>query len=102
MAKNKEKMPNLNMVLRKLRVFHDFSQRDMCAATGFSQALISEIESGNKAVSVEKIAAYSKVFNVSQASILWLAENFDNPSVEEDVPIGPKMRAVANLLAVIK
>ena len=68
-------MKHLGDVLRKLRIFHDLSQREMCVLLDVKQSYMSQLESETKGIRLETVYLYAKIFKVRASSILWLAEN---------------------------
>lgn len=66
--------------LRLIRVYHDMKQQDVAERIGLSKSYISEIEGGTKTPSMEVIEKYADAFGIPPSSILFFAENIDNPS----------------------
>lgn len=66
--------------LRLIRVYHDMKQQELADRLGLSKSFISEIESGKKTPSMEVIQKYSDAFGIPASSILFFAENLENPS----------------------
>lgn len=66
--------------LRLIRVYHDLKQQDLADHLDISKSYISEIESGKKTPSIDVINKYSEFFSIPASSILFFAENIDNPS----------------------
>lgn len=91
-------MKHLGTVLRKLRVFHDMSQREMCVLLDVKQSYMSQLESEDKGVRLETIYTYAKIFKIRASSILWMAENYETPNAVPQIPLSPKVKAMAKLL----
>lgn len=75
----------MNEALRLLRVYHDMNQADVAAHVGISKSYVSEIESGNKKVSMDLLEKYSVAFNVPMSSLMLFAERVDENQFSEDV-----------------
>jgi DNA-binding XRE family transcriptional regulator len=54
----------LNEALRLVRVYHDLSQADVAERVGLSKSYVSEIESGEKNVSIAVLEKYSTAFDI--------------------------------------
>lgn len=66
--------------LRLIRVYHDIKQQDLADRLGLSKSYVSEIESGKKTPSLEVIDKYSRTFGIPASSILFFAENIEEPN----------------------
>lgn len=64
----------INEALRLIRVFHDLKQFELAKRLKVSKSHISEIESGNKAPSLELIEKYSAEFRIPVSAIMFFAE----------------------------
>lgn len=62
----------LNEALRLIRVYHDMSKAELARALGFSRSFITELEAGNKKVTLETIERYSGYFEIPASSIMLL------------------------------
>jgi len=71
---------SLNRALKLIRVYHDMTQTDLAEALGVAKSYVSEIEAGNKTPSVDVLNQYAKAFDIPLSSILFFAENVDNPT----------------------
>jgi transcriptional regulator with XRE-family HTH domain len=65
--------------LRLIRVFYDLKQTEAAAKLGVSQSYLSEVEKGIKTPSLELLGKYAEAFDLPASSILYFAENVDNP-----------------------
>lgn len=70
----------LSEALRLIRVFHDVKQTELADRLGMSKSYLSEIENGKKQPSIELIERYSAEFKIPASSIMFFAENLDQPS----------------------
>ena len=70
----------LNQALKLMRVYHDLTQADLAAKLEVTKSYISEIEAGNKTPSLQVLEQYAKAFDIPLSSILFFAENIENPS----------------------
>lgn len=66
--------------LRLVRVFHDMNQSALAERLGISKSYLSELESGKKSPTLELLQKYAETFNMPLSSLLFFAENVDNPS----------------------
>lgn len=65
-------------MLRLLRITAMYAQQDMAKKLGISSSYLSEIETGRKDPPVRLLAIYAKVFDVSQSSMIKLAERLES------------------------
>ncbi len=70
----------LSEALRLIRVFHDMKQQELADRLDLSKSYVSELESGKKAPSLDVIQKYSDAFGLPPSSIMFFAENLENPS----------------------
>ncbi|MBB4096208.1 helix-turn-helix transcriptional regulator [Ochrobactrum pecoris] len=73
----------LNEALRLIRVYHDMSKAELARALGFSRSFISELEAGNKKVTLETIERYSGYFEIPASSIMLFAERTGDADLSE-------------------
>lgn len=71
--------------LRLVRVFHDMNQSALAERLGISKSYLSELESGKKSPTLELLQKYAETFNMPLSSLLFFAENVDNPSRSDKV-----------------
>lgn len=69
----------LSEALRLIRVFHDMKQQELADELGLSKSYLSELENGKKAPSMDVIQKYSDRFGIPASSIMFFAENLNNP-----------------------
>jgi len=68
-----------------VRVFHDLNQTTLANRLGISNSYLSEIESGKKTPTLELLQKYAETFNMPLSSLLFFAENLDNPTRSDKV-----------------
>ena len=61
-----------------LRSYHQFKQIDLAKKLGISNSYLSEIESGEKTISIELLEKYSEIFDIPVSSIMLFSEQIDN------------------------
>jgi len=71
--------------LRLVRVFHDLNQSALADRLGISKSYLSELEAGKKQPTLELLQKYADAFNMPLSSLLFFAENVDNPTRSEKV-----------------
>lgn len=72
------KRPMINEALRLLRHYWGYSQADLAKELNISQSLISEIERGQKTVSMEVLERYSSNLNIRMSQLLFFAEEIES------------------------
>ena len=70
----------LSEAFRLIRVFHDMKQLELASELGLSKSYISELESGKKIPSMDVIQKYSRRFGIPASSIMFFAENLEDPT----------------------
>jgi transcriptional regulator with XRE-family HTH domain len=79
-SKTKIKKPTINEALRLARLYWGYTQAEMADRTGVSQPMISSIEAGSKAVSMELLERYASGLNVRMSNLMFFAEELkDKP-----------------------
>jgi transcriptional regulator with XRE-family HTH domain len=79
--------PTLNKALRLVRVYHDLSQAETARRIGLSKSYVSEIEAGNKKVTLEVLEKYASAFNLPASSLMIFAEHSEDQTFVEDVRV---------------
>ena len=74
----------LNEALRLVRVYHDMSKAELARELGFSRSFISELEAGNKKVTVETLERYSSHFDIPVSSLMLFSERMSDSDFSED------------------
>ncbi len=64
----------LNEALRLVRVFHDLNKTQVAERVGLSKSYITELESGDKKVTLDVLQKYSAGFNIPVSSLMFFAE----------------------------
>src|SRR4051812_43313093 len=81
----------INEALKLVRVFHNLKQKELAAALDISPSHLSEIESGQKQVTMEILNRYSNRFKIPVSSLLYFAEAKDQiGNVKKTNPIAEK------------
>jgi transcriptional regulator with XRE-family HTH domain len=78
---NDVKRPMINDALRLLRLYLGLSQKQISSEVQLSQSMISDIESGNKEVSMDVLERYSEKLNVRMSQLLFFAEELNGEPV---------------------
>ncbi len=73
----------LNEALRLVRVYHDMSKAELARELGFSRSFITEIEAGNKKVTLDTLERYSEYFDIPVSSLMLFAERTGNADFTE-------------------
>ena len=76
------KRPMLNDALRLLRLYLGLSQKELASELEVSQSMISEVENGVKAVSMELLERYSTKLDVRMSQLLFFAEELDGEPIK--------------------
>lgn len=71
------KKPMLNEALTLARLYWGYSQVELAEMLGLSQAMVSEIERGSKAVTIETLNRYSDVLGVRKSQLMFFAEEIE-------------------------
>lgn len=64
----------INRALRLTRLYWGYNQAEMAERIGVSQSVISEVEGGRKAVSMDLLEGYSNALGVKMSSLLFFSE----------------------------
>ncbi|HEY1605433.1 MAG TPA: helix-turn-helix transcriptional regulator [Allosphingosinicella sp.] len=75
----------LNEALRLVRVFHDLNKTQTADRVGLSKSYITELERGDKKVTLEVLQKYADAFNVPLSSLMFFAEQASDKSPAERV-----------------
>lgn len=78
----------LNEALRLVRVFHDLNKTQTADRVGLSKSYITELERGDKKVTLDVLQKYADGFNMPLSSLMFFAEQAGDGSP------GDKVRAV--------
>ena len=88
----------LNESLKVLRAYLGMTQAELATKLGLSQSYLSELERGDKEVSIDVLRKYSKELDIPMSSLLFFAE-----SLEGEVPISRKRIFIAGkVLKILK
>lgn len=75
MPETKKQM--INEALALARMYWGYSQIEMAAALGMSQAMVSEIERGTKSVTLETLDRYAAALGVKKSQLMFFAEEIE-------------------------
>ena len=73
----------LNEALRLVRVFHDLNKTQTADRVGLSKSYITELERGDKKVTMEVLEKYADAFSMPLSSLMFFAEQAGNTSPAE-------------------
>lgn len=79
---NTTKRPMINDALRLLRLYLGLSQKELATELDVSQSMVSEVETGTKAVSMELLERYSQKFDVRMSQLLFFAEELEGQPIK--------------------
>ena len=74
-------MNSIGQTLRLLRMFHDMTATEVAGHLGITKGHLSEIENGRKAVTIERLAGYGKLFKIRLSEIVALAEGIERMEI---------------------
>lgn len=69
--------------IKLIRQFHNVKQGELASNLGISKSYLSEIESGNKEVTLALLKKYSEYFNIPMSSLMLFSEKLDDNSISE-------------------
>lgn len=75
----------LNEALRLVRVFHDLNKTQTAERVGLSKSYITELERGDKKVTLEVLQKYADGFNMPLSSLMFFAEQAVDGSTGDKV-----------------
>jgi transcriptional regulator with XRE-family HTH domain len=79
--------PTLNKTLRLVRVYHDLTQVETARRVGLSKSYVSELEAGNKKVTIEVLEKYASAFKLPISSLMLFAEHSEDRNFAEDIRV---------------
>lgn len=68
----------LNRALKLLRAYHQLKQVELAKRLNISSSYLSELESGDKAPSLDILSKYAEIFKMPVSSILLFSESVGN------------------------
>jgi transcriptional regulator with XRE-family HTH domain len=77
----------LNEALRLIRVFHDLNKTQAADRVGLSKSYVTELERGDKKVTIDVLEKYSDAFAIPLSSLIFFAEQIDSKSNREKARI---------------
>lgn len=75
----------MNEALRLVRVFHDLNKTQAAERVGLSKSYVTELERGDKKVTLEVLQKYAVAFNVPLSSLMFFAEQASENGASEKV-----------------
>ena len=87
----------MNKALRLVRVYHDLNQADAAVRVGLSKSYVSEIESGNKKVTLEVLEKYANAFDIPVSSLMLFAEKAEEGCFADDARLYIAVKALKML-----
>lgn len=75
----------LNDALRLVRAFHDLNKTQVAQRVGLSKSYITELERGDKKVTLEVLQKYADAFNIPVSSLMFFAEQAADASSADKV-----------------
>ncbi len=75
------KRPMINEALRLLRLYCRYSQAEMAERLSVAQSMISDIERGQKNVTMDLLEAYSRAVNIRMSQLLFFAEEIEGEPI---------------------
>jgi transcriptional regulator with XRE-family HTH domain len=73
----------LNEALRLVRVYHDLSQTEVAARVKLSKSYVSELEAGNKKITLDVLEKYSSAFDIPVSSLMLFAERAEGGGLSD-------------------
>jgi transcriptional regulator with XRE-family HTH domain len=77
----------LSQALRLIRVYHDLTQTEAARRIGLSKSYVSELEAGNKKVTLDVLEKYASAFKLPVSSLMLFAEHSHDGKFAEDVRV---------------
>jgi len=77
----------LNKALRLIRVYHNLTQTEAARRIGLSKSYVSELETGNKKVTLEVLEKYASAFKIPISSLMLFAEHSQDQNFAEDIRV---------------
>lgn len=71
------KRPMINEALKLVRLYWGYNQDELAERLELSQSMVSEIERGAKAVSLETLERYSKGLGIRMSQLMFFAEEIE-------------------------
>jgi transcriptional regulator with XRE-family HTH domain len=72
----------INEALKLVRLYWGYTQADLARKVDVSQSLISEVEKGQKAVTMDLLERYSAGLDIRMSQLLFFAEEIEGSPVE--------------------
>jgi transcriptional regulator with XRE-family HTH domain len=93
----------LGEALRLIRVFHDLNKSQVAERVGLSKSYVTELERGDKKVTLEVLEKYASAFNIPVSSLMLFAERVAQGGIAESarVRVAGKVLKMLGWLAAI-
>lgn len=78
----------LHKTLSLIRTFHNLNKTQVATKVGLSKSYISELESGEKKITLEVLEKYATAFNIPLSSLILFDEKAQDGSFAEAARIG--------------
>ena len=72
----------INEALRLVRLYWGYTQVELADLLGVTQSMISDVENGNKSVSMELLDRYSEQFDIRMSQLLFFAEEIGEEPIK--------------------
>ena len=76
------KRPMINEALRLVRHYWGYTQKDLAETLEVTQSLVSDIENGQKSVSLDLLERYSAALGIRMSQLLFFAEELENEPIQ--------------------
>lgn len=87
----------LNEALRLIRVYHDLNKSEVAERVDLSKSYITELESGDKKVTLEVLQKYAAGFNIPLSSLLFFAERASNSGPKDGMRVAVASKVIKML-----
>lgn len=73
----------LSRTISLIRVFHNLTRAEVAEKVGISRSYLSELESGQKKITLDVLEKYSQAFNIPMSSLLLFDETASSGRFED-------------------
>jgi transcriptional regulator with XRE-family HTH domain len=74
----------MNEALRLIRVYHDLNKTEIADKVGLSKSYVTELEAGDKKVTIEVLDKYAYAFKIPLSSLMLFAERANGRDPQEN------------------
>lgn len=98
---SEKKRPMIADALRLLRLYFGLSQKQVAANLSLSQSMISDLEKGEKSVTMDVLERYSSAFGIRMSQLMLFAEELSDDPVKTKgkLIVAPKIISLLEKLA---